>query len=359
MRFYIITGEPSGDLHAANLVHELKKCDDALHIRAWGGERLISEGVVLAKHIKDTAFMGLWSVLKYLRPIKSYLDFCKTDIVAFKPDAIILVDYPGFNLKIAEFAKNHGIKVFYYISPKVWAWNKSRIAKIKKFVDHLLVIFPFEVDFYQNNGMEVTYVGNPLLDEISKGNFKFTYQTEKPIIALLPGSRKQEIEKILPKMLSVVDDLPKNQFVISATNTFSKEYYQSFIQDKNVALVFEETYGLLEQAKFALVTSGTATLETALFKVPQVVCYKTNWLTYIIAKSLIKIDYLSLVNILMDKLVVTELIQSALNKENLKYELNNLMHKKESIINDYDRLIELLDKEGASKKTAKFIIEAI
>jgi len=355
LKLYIVTGEPSGDLHAANLVHQLKIYNSILKIRAWGGDRLIAEGVELAKHIKDTAFMGLWDVLKNLRAIKSNLNFCKKDIVNFKPDAIILVDYPGFNLKIAQFAKQQGIKVFYYISPKVWAWNKRRVSKIKKYVDELLVIFPFEVDFYQKNGMKVTYVGNPLLDEIAKGNFKFTYQTEKPIIALLPGSRKQEIERILPQMLTVVNDFPSHQFVIAATNSFSKAYYQSFIKEKNVGLVFDETYGLLSNATAALVTSGTATLETALFNVPQVVCYKTNWLTYVLAKNLIKIKYLSLVNILMDKLVVKELIQSDLNQNKLKQELELVLYKNENILLAYKKLKELLNKKGASKNASQFI----
>jgi len=359
LKLYIVTGEPSGDLHAANLAHELKIYNSILKIRAWGGDRLIAEGVELAKNIKDTAFMGFWDVLKNLRAIKSNLDFCKKDILNFKPDAIILVDYPGFNLKIAQFAQQQEIKVFYYISPKVWAWNKSRVSKIKKYVDELLVVFPFEVDFYQKNGMKATYVGNPLLDEIAKGNFEFTYHIEKPIIALLPGSRKQEIERILPQMLMVVNDFPTHQFVIAATNSFSKAYYQSFIKEKNVSLVFDETYGLLYNATAALVTSGTATLETALFNVPQVVCYKTNWLTYVLAKNLIKIKYLSLVNILIDKLVVKELIQSDLNQNTLKQELELVLYKNENILLAYKKLKELLNKKGASKNAAKFITDSI
>ena len=359
MKIYIITGEPSGDLHAANLVHELKKINKDLQIRAWGGARLLAEGVELAKHIKDTAFMGLLDVLKNLGAIKENLKYCKHDILDYKPDAIVLVDYPGFNLKIAKFAKQHGIKVFYYISPKVWAWNKSRVSKIKRYVDELLVIFPFEVEFYQKHKMEVTYVGNPLLDEIAKGDFIFTRKFEKPIIALLPGSRKQEIESILPEMLKVVRDYPNHQFVIAATNTFTQEYYQSFIKEENVAMVFDETYGLLSNATAALVTSGTATLETALFKVPQVVCYKTNWLTYFLAKNLINIKYLSLVNILMDKLVVKELIQADLNKNKLKEELDILLNKNEEILNNYDELSDLLNKKGASKNAAQFIAKSI
>ena len=359
MRYYIVTGEPSGDMHAANLVHELKKIDHSCTLRAWGGDRLIDEGVSLAMNIKETAFMGLWSVLLNLRIIKSNLNFCKRDILAFRPDALILVDYPGFNLKIAEFAKKNGIKVCYYISPKVWAWNKSRILKIKKFVDHLLVIFPFEVDFYKKHGVEVTYVGNPLLDEISRQDFSLSFETSKPVIALLPGSRRQEIEAILPKMLEVVDSYPNYQFLIAATSTFSKDYYQSFIKQDNVSCVYNETYGLLSNAKAALVTSGTASLEAALFKLPQVVCYRTNWLTYLVAKNLINIDYLSLVNILLKKESVRELIQYALNKKNLKAELDIILNKRESILTDYNNLSELLKKQGASKNAAKFIVDSI
>jgi len=359
MKFYIITGEPSGDLHAANLVNELRKYNSDLELRAWGGERLLAQGVELARHIKETAFMGLFDVLKNLDVIKENLNYCKQDILKYKAEALILVDYPGFNLKIAKFAKMHGIKVFYYISPKVWAWNKSRVSKIKRYVDELLVIFPFEVDFYQKYGMKVNYVGNPLLDEIGKGNFSFSYSTEKPIIALLPGSRKQELESIFPEMLMIVKHYPNHQFVVAATNTFSKQYYQSFIKEKNVALVFDETYGLLSNSTAALVTSGTATLETALFKVPQVVCYKTNWLTYHLAKNLIKIKYLCLVNILMDKPVVKELIQNELNANRLKIELDILLNDNEKILTNYDKLINLLNKKGASKNAAKFILKSI
>ncbi len=359
MRYYIVTGEPSGDMHAANLVNELKKVDSDIFVRAWGGERLISEGVSLAKNIKQTAFMGLWSVLRNLRTIQSNLTFCKQDILAFKADALILVDYPAFNLKIAEFAKKNGIKVFYYISPKVWAWNKNRVLKIKKFVDHLLVIFPFEVEFFKKYGVEVTYVGNPLLDEIEKKDHTLSFKSSQSIIALLPGSRKQEIEAILPEMLTVVEDYPDHQFVIGATNTFSKEYYQSFIKQKNVEFVFNETYALLANAKAALVTSGTATLEAALFKVPQVVCYKTNWFTYMIAKRVVKIEHLSLVNILLNKTAVKELIQAGLNKENLKLELNILLSEREKILTDYNKLSDLLNKKGASKNAAEFILSSI
>jgi len=359
LKLYIVTGEPSGDLHAANLVHELKAHNSILNIRAWGGDRLIAEGVEIARNISKTSFMGLTKVISNLSAIKANIDFCRRDILKFKPDAIILVDYPGFNLKIAEFAKKQGIKVFYYISPKVWAWNKSRISKIRNYVDHLLVIFPFEVDFYKDHGIEVNYVGNPLLDEVNKDNFNLTYESDKSIVALLPGSRKQEIDMILPAMISIINDFPDYQFVIAATNSYSKSYYESFITSKNVAIVFDETYGLLDNSDYAIITSGTATLEAALFKVPQIVCYKTNWITYWIAKLVIKIKYLSLVNILMDKLVVKELIQSELTTKNLKTEFNNLINKKESIKDDYKKLIKLLGSSGASKKVAQFITETI
>ena len=226
MKYYIITGEPSGDIHAANLVNELKKRDSKTNVRAWGGERLISEGVSLAKNIKETSFMGIWSIIKNLATINSNLKFCKKDILNFQPDALILVDYPGFNLQIAEFAKKNQIKVFYYIPPKLWAWNKKRIKKIKKFIDHLLVIFPFEVEFYKKNGIEAIYVGNPVLDEIKRTKDKFSLETSKPIIALFPGSRKEEIKLILPEMLTVVDNYPNYQFVIAATNMFETKFYR-------------------------------------------------------------------------------------------------------------------------------------
>lgn len=361
MKLYIVTGEPSGDLHAANLVHEVKKCNPSVNIRAWGGERLISEGVELAKHIKDISFMGLWNVLINLGSIRKNIKYCKLDIINYKPDAIILVDYPGFNLKIAEFAKRNGIKVFYYIAPKLWAWNKSRLNKIRKYVDELLVVFPFEIEFYHKNGISATYLGNPLLDEISKGNFDFTYNSDKPIIALLPGSRKQEVEIIFPEMIKLVDKFPKYQFVVAATTMFSKEYYQSFVDNKNIVFVFNQTYGLLSRAKAALVTSGTATLETALFKVPQVVCYKTNWLTYFLAKRLIKVKFLSLVNILMDKLVVKELIQTDLNSDTLHSSLSIVLNgtSRENTLKDYNKLEKMLGREGASRKIANFILSNI
>lgn len=359
MRYYIITGESSGDMHAANLVNALKKNDKNTIVRAWGGDRLISEGASIAKHIRETAFMGLWSVFRNLRAINSNISFCKKDLLMFKPDALILVDYAGFNLRIAKFARENKLKVFYYIPPKLWAWNKSRVTKIKKFVDHLLVIFPFEVEFYKCQGIDAFYVGNPLLDEIAKKDYVLSIETSKPIIALLPGSRKQEIKAILPEMLKVVDSFPNYQFVIAGTNIFTDKFYRSFINYKNVKLVYDETYGLLSNASAALVASGTATLETALFNVPQIVCYKTNWLTYVIAKSFIKIEYLSLVNILLNKAVVKELIQTTLNRKNLKEGLDIILDEKDAILNDYARLRRLIGKKGASENAARFLTASI
>ena len=358
MRYYIITGEPSGDIHAANLLKELKKIDSNTIVRAWGGERLISEGVSLAKNIVDTAFMGLWSVFKNFRTISSNLIFCKKDIISFNPDALILVDYPGFNLKIAEFAKKNNIKVFYYISPKVWAWNKNRIIKIKKFIDHMIVIFPFEVDFYKKNGVEVSYFGNPILDEIENRSFSFSIKSSQSIIALLPGSRKQEIDTILPKMLSIIKNYPNFQFIIAGTNSFTKNYYQSIIKNHDVSIVFNETFGLLANSKCALVASGTATLEVALLNVPQVVCYKTNWLTYFFARNLLNIKYISLVNIILNREVVKELIQYDLNKENLIRELDLAINQCERLLINYKKLSVLLNKNGASKNVANLIFSS-
>tara|TARA_B100000902_G_scaffold399149_1_gene468652 strand:+ start:1747 stop:2829 length:1083 start_codon:yes stop_codon:yes gene_type:complete len=359
MRYYIITGEPSGDMHAANLVNELNKFDSNSIIRAWGGDRLIREGVSLAKDIKEISFMGLWGVINNLSLIKSNLKYCKKDLLSFKPDVLILVDYPGFNLKIAEFAKKHRIKVFYYISPKVWAWNKSRIFKIKKFVDHLLVIFPFEVEFYKKYGVEANYIGNPILDEIKKKNFILTFKSQKPIIALLPGSRKQEVKRILPVMLDVIETYPKYQFVIAASNILGKDYYKSIIKNRNVVLLYNQTYGLLSNSVAALVTSGTATLETALLNVPQIVCYRTHWLTYFLAKKLVKIEYISLVNILFGEELVKELIQSRFNKKTLIMQIDNMFLQKEKILKGYNKISSLLNKKNASKNAAKFIIKTI
>ena len=272
---------------------------------------------------------------------------------------MILIDYAGFNLKIAAFAKKHNIKVFYYIPPKLWAWNSSRVKKIKEFVDHLLVIFPFEVDFYKKYNINATYVGNPSFDEIRNTSQKDDFKINQQYIALVPGSRKQEIDSILPEMLKIVDHYKSYNFIITATNQFTESYYKSFVKNKNVEIVFNKTYSIISNAKAALVTSGTASLETALLNIPQVVCYKTNYITYIIARYVIKIPFLSLVNILMNKNVVKELIQNDLNKYNLIISLDNALERKELIINEYNKLKNLLGNQSAAKKASNYIISNI
>jgi len=361
MRYYVISGEQSGDMHASNLVAELKKKDCNAEIRAWGGDKLKEQGVQIVKHIKDLAFMGFWEVIVNLPTILSNISFCKKDILAFLPDALILVDYPGFNFRIAKFAKQNGIKVFYYISPQIWAWKRNRIKQIKKNVDKMFVILPFEKDFYQKNNFEVDFVGHPLLDEISKDDFSFSIKTDKDIIALLPGSRRQEISKILPKMLSVVNDFTDFQFVVATTNSVEEEYYKNIIGNKEVLFAKNETYGLLANTKAALVTSGTATLETALFGIPQVVCYKTNFFSFLIAKCLVKTKFISLVNIIMDKPVVKELIQDELIQKNLFSSLSEILENsnRKKIQEDYNILKVKLGVEGASEKVAEIILHTL
>ena len=358
MRIYIITGEKSGDLHASNLVKVLQRQNNQIVFRAFGGENLRSNGVEIARDIKDLAFMGFKEVVQNLYSIKKNLDFCKQDILKFNPDILILVDYAGFNLKVARFAKSKKIKTIYYIPPKVWAWNYKRIYSIKKYIDKVLAIFPFEEEIYKKHNIDVTYVGNPLISEIKDQKFSFDYKTNKKIIALLPGSRKQELQHILPLMLDVVNDFPEYQFVLAGTDACSKEYYNSLIGDKPVDIVYNQTYSLLSHAHVALVTSGTATLETALFNVPQVVCYKTSLISYIIAKLFIKIKYISLVNILMNRLVVDELIQTELNRSNLISSLNKILQTEErkEIFSNYNQLDNILNKGVHSKSIADIIL---
>lgn len=367
MNYYIIAGEASGDMHGANLVAELKKRQPTAQFRGWGGDKMKAEGVEITKHYRELAFMGFAEVLLNIRTILGNFKVCKKEVLDFQPDAVILIDYPGFNLRMAEFIHSQKLTVFYYISPTVWAWKKNRVEKIKKYVDRLFVILPFEKPFYQECGYEVDFVGNPLLDEVSK--FKANYVSEdfrqkhslsnKPIIALLPGSRTQEIRTKLPVMLSAIDYFPGYQFVIGGAPSQEREVYQQFIQEReSVSIVFGETYPLLMNSHAGLVTSGTATLETALFKVPQVVCYKANPISYRIAKMLVKIKYISLVNLIMDKEVVTELIQHDLTEKRVSKELGNIIEgdKRQSILADYSRLIEQLGVGGASSNTAEGIV---
>lgn len=362
MNYYIIAGEASGDLHASNLMKELKVLDVDARFRCWGGDLMKAQGADLVKHYEDLAFMGFTEVVMNLRTILNNIDFCKKDILEHRPNVLILVDYPGFNLRIAEFAKQNNIKVFYYISPQVWAWKQSRVHKIKKIVDKMFVILPFEKEFYKGFNYDVDFVGHPLLDAVanySEISNKLTVDTNKPIIALLPGSRKQEIKTMLPLMLSMVNYYKNYCFVIAGAPSQNKEFYEQFINDSNVKIVFNETYQLLQKSHAALVTSGTATLETALFGVPEVVCYKGGAISFAIAKQLVKVDYIALVNLIMKKEIVKELIQNELNENNLKTELDKLLQPatRNEMLSNYAELKTKLGGVGASKKAAKLMME--
>lgn len=367
MKYYIIAGEPSGDLHGANLIAALKKKDPHAKIRAWGGNLMKKQGATLVKHYKDLAFMGFVEVLLHLRTILNNLRFCKKDILKFNPDAIILIDYPGFNLKIAKFAHDHGIKVYYYISPQVWAWKKRRVHTIKKVVDKMMVILPFEKDFYDKYNVDAHFVGHPLLDEIAKTKHvnKHTFikqnnlDPNKEIIALLPGSRKQEVNRMLEVMLKVADKFPAYQFVVGCAPSLPLDFYKNIVADTKVKLVVNKTYQLLQVASAAVVTSGTATLETALFFVPEVICYKGNPISYRIAKSLIKVKYICLVNLIMDRPVVKELIQNDLTVDNISDELKQLLadpKRQRRLIDDYEDLKLKLGNAGASKNAASLVV---
>ncbi|PWS26915.1 lipid-A-disaccharide synthase [Pedobacter yonginense] len=364
MKYYLVAGEASGDLHGANLMKALKAEDGDAVFRYFGGDKMQAEGGELVKHYADMAFMGFTEVVLNLRTIFKNLKACKEDILRWKPDVLVLIDFPGFNLKIAEFGKKNGIKVCYYISPKIWAWNQKRVLKIKRDVDKMFCILPFEVDFYKQWGMEVDYVGNPLLDEIAQFtpdlNFRTRHQLgNQKIIALLPGSRKQEIERLLPAMLSVTDRYPEYAFAIAAAPTFTTSYYQQFIGDKKIHLLFNNTYNLLHHAHAAIVASGTATLETALFTVPQVVVYKGGTVSIAIARMLVKIKFISLVNLIVNKKIVTELIQEDCNTDKLNQELVQILEGagRAEMLNHYSELLNLMGKPGASQKTAKLIFQ--
>jgi lipid-A-disaccharide synthase len=377
MKYYIIAGEASGDLHGSNLIKELKKLDELAEIRCWGGDLMQQSGGQLVKHYRDLAFMGFAEVIKNLDTILKNLKFCKEDILQFKPDTLILIDYPGFNLRIAKWARQQGLKVIYYISPQVWAWKENRVKKMKENIDKMIVIIPFEKNYFKNKwGWEVEYVGHPLVEVIEKfrargqesGAIDLRLPTpDSRLIALLPGSRKQEIAKKLPIMLEVSKFFPGYQFIVAEAPSVENEFYQNFTKPySNVSAVKNQTYNLLAQAKAALVTSGTATLETALFGVPEVVCYKGSLISYQIARRVIKVKYISLVNLIMDKLVVKELIQNDLTVENLKQELQELLTNKERIAEikkDYAELKKILSEggpdsyHGASAKAAKSIID--
>jgi len=368
MKYYIVAGEASGDLHGSNLMKALKLIDFNADIRFWGGDLMQAAGGTLVKHYKERAFMGFIEVIMNLNKIFKDISLCKTDISNFNPDVIVFIDNSGFNLRIAKWAKQEGFKTNYYISPQVWASRASRVKAIKRDIDAMYVILPFVKSFYKEHDYEVNFVGHPLIDAIANreqvGEFKFREihnLGEQPIIALLPGSRKQEITKMLSVMLSLVDDFPDNQFVIAGAPSQDYSFYEPFIKSNNVKFIPNKTYDLLSISSAALVTSGTATLETALFKVPQVVCYKGNIISYQIAKRIITLKFISLVNLIMDKKVVTELIQNDFNKKRLKTELEKILNPetRKKLFLDYYELEKILGGKGASAKTAKLIYESI
>lgn len=363
MKYYIISGEASGDLHGSNLIRELQQLDSLADIRCWGGDLMQATGATLVKHYRDLAFMGFTEVIRNIGTIFKNIRFCKKDILAYQPDVLILIDYPGFNLRIAEWARKQGLKIVYYISPQIWAWKENRIHSIKKNVDKMLVILPFEKDFYKKWDFEVEYVGHPLIEVTDRYKEEHTglpLQNNEQVIALLPGSRKQEILKKLPIMMQVAKHFPDHVFMVAKAPGLTDEFYTELLAPyKNVRSVSNKTYDLLLSSKAALVTSGTATLETALFDVPEVICYKGNKISYLIARQLIKIKYICLVNLIMDKEVVKELIQDDLTVEHLVTELHKLLHdenKKAQLRKDYRDLRDLLSAGGhASANAARSI----
>ena len=370
MKYYIIAGEASGDLHASNLMKELKKLDHSADFRCWGGDLMKAQGAVLVKHYRELAFMGFIEVIINIKTIFSNLKLCKKDILQYKPDALILVDYPGFNLRIAEFAKAAGIKVFYYISPQIWAWKQGRVHKIKKTVGKMFVILPFERDFYKRFNYDVEFVGHPLLDAINDPWYKNEISSfrkveglsEKPLIAILPGSRKQEISKVLPLMLANVSKFPGYEFVIAGVSSLPEDFYSEICAGhENVKIVIGKTYILLSNVVAAIVTSGTATLETALFNVPEVVCYKGSAISFFLAKKLVKVKYISLVNLIMDDEVVKELIQQDFNSAQLQQELSKILDPgvADKIKLQFAQLKLKLGGSGASAKTAYLIMKEL
>ncbi|MFI5149392.1 MAG: lipid-A-disaccharide synthase [Bacteroidia bacterium] len=361
MKYYIIAGEASGDLHASNLMRELRLRDPDTDFRCWGGDLMQAQGGHIVKHYRELAFMGFTEVLANIRTILKNIAFCKKDILDWKPDVVILVDYPGFNLRIAEFVKEKGFKVFYYISPAIWAWKQNRIHKIKRSVDRMFTILPFEEEFYNRFQMKVDFVGHPLLDSLEhtkEDELKLT--SGKQLIALLPGSRRQEISRMLPVMLECSKAFPQYQFIVAGAPSLPASYYETFLKGYDIKIVFGQTYGVLRNAYAALVTSGTATLETGLFRVPEVVCYKGGTISFQIAKSLVKIKYISLVNLIMDKEIVKELIQDEFNLKNLKTELINITSdklKRDVQLQGLDDLKKKLGGAGASARLADHMIK--
>ena len=371
MKYFIIAGEQSGDLHGSNLVRELIKCDPQTEIKCWGGDMMESAGALLLMHYRKTAFMGFVDVAKNLGVIRRNLALCKQQITEFGPDVVILIDYPGFNFRIAEFAKKSGFRVFYYISPKLWAWKEVRVERVRKYVDRMYIIFPFEVGFYKKHGIEVEYRGNPLLDETEKKLAAFAGKDEirkslglgnKPVIALLAGSRKSEVRQILPEMIRAVHHFPDYQFVLAGVKNLPKDLYRRIIGNNPVRLVKDKTYDILYISEAALVKSGTATLESALFHIPQVVCFKGDFFSMLIAWIVIKVKYISLVNLIAGYEAVTELVQYSLNEKNLVSELKAILpggSKRDKMLNDYEKVRKILGPAGASERVAADMVKVL
>lgn len=374
MRYYIIAGEASGDLHGSNLMKELKKKDKQAQFRFFGGGLMQAVGGELVKHYREMAFMGFVNVLMNIRTIKRNMEFCKEDILRYKPDVLILIDYPGFNLRIAEFAKQHNIKVYYYISPKLWAWKEYRVKKIRTFVDEMFTIFPFETQFYKKHGIDVHYVGNPLMDSLAE--FRKNALEEKdfreknnlddrPVVALLAGSRVQEIKRTLPLMVTISEEFPAFQFIVAGVNGMNKELYDELLSGSNIHILFNQTYDLLNNAHTALVASGTAALETALFFVPQTVIYKVEggWITdFIFRHFVFKMAGVSLPNIIMDREIVRECVQAKMTFENVRNEMQKLLFDeayRQNILNDYRALREMMGEPGCSKRAAEKMVELL
>ncbi len=368
MRYYLIAGEASGDLHASNLMRELKSQDPEAVFRCWGGDLMEQQGATLVKHYRDLAFMGFAEVVSHLPTILGNFRFCEKDLLAYQPDVLILVDYPGFNLRMAKFAKQNGIRVFYYISPQLWAWHSSRVNDIKKWVDRMFVILPFEQEFYARYDYRVDFQGHPLLDVIHDGMqvparkefLDMNNLPDLPLIALLPGSRKMEIEKMLKIMISVRDSFPGFQFVVAGAPSIRDDFYSGILEGTGIKVVTGQTYHLLSHSVAALVTSGTATLETGLIGVPQVVCYRGNMFSYLIARRLVNVKYISLVNLICDRLVVPELIQQELTRENLAATLGSIIKpgpEREAILDGYRDLKKQLGGRGASARVAGLMMQ--
>jgi len=371
MKYFIIAGEQSGDLHGSNLVKELIKSDQNSDIRCWGGDLMESAGAKLLIHYRQVSFMGFVEVAKNLGTIKKFMALCKQQIHEFCPDVVILIDYPGFNLRIAEFARASGFRVFYYISPKLWAWKEKRVEKVRKFVDRMYIIFPFEVDFYRKHGIKVEYRGNPLLDETERKLNDFSPKDEvrkslglgnKPVIALLAGSRKSEVKKILPRMTEAASHFPDYQFVLAGVKDLPDALYFKVIGNYPVHLIKDRTYEILYISEAALVKSGTATLEAALFNVPQVVCFRADLISMLIAWVIVKVKYISLVNLIAGYEAVKELIQFSLTEKNLIAELKAILpggSKRIRILDDYKKVREILGPAGASERVAADMVQSL